>query len=129
MIEKKYWDEKQISWYIVTEKEIPRVALLNIQWIFDVKIKTEEFSKLNHHYEVFSHAFKKFSNKKITEIAQSLDIAYNLEPGDSMSWLRKLMSQQYFIFDINKIYTDIEGGEISQNNFEYLKNEYRNVSS
>lgn len=129
MIEKRYWDEKQIPWHIVTEKEIPKNALTNIKWIFNSQSNSDELSELNHYYEVFSHAFKKFSDKKITEIAQSLDICYDLEHGDSMSWLRKLISQQYFVFNINKIYTKIKGSEILHNSFEDINSEYKNVSN
>lgn len=33
-IERRYWLEKEIPWYLVTERMIPKVAFTNIDWLY-----------------------------------------------------------------------------------------------
>ena len=36
-IERRYWLEKEIPWYLITEKEIPKVVLTNIDWFYSLQ--------------------------------------------------------------------------------------------
>ncbi len=41
-LERRYWQQKQIPWFIFTDKEINPVVKENIEWLYSVK--TEEVS-------------------------------------------------------------------------------------
>lgn len=101
MIEKRYWESKGIPWYVVTEKEIPKTVLTNIQWLYPAKSDEPDESLLVHHFQVFQKAFHNDSATPLTTIAQQLDIAYEEEAGANLYWLRQLLSKRYYLFDIH----------------------------
>ncbi|KAL8188410.1 UNVERIFIED_CONTAM: hypothetical protein K2H54_000095 [Gekko kuhli] len=40
-LERRYWEEKEISWAIVTEREISRTAFANIQWLYPAQAEED----------------------------------------------------------------------------------------
>jgi len=79
-IERRYWESKSIKWFIITEKEIPKILVRNIKWLtphfysFDL----DETEKMLI-FDQFKYAIDTYPVNKITHISASLDQAYTLK--------------------------------------------------
>ncbi|OUS06581.1 transposase [Gammaproteobacteria bacterium 42_54_T18] len=100
-LERRYWHSKGVDWHIVTEKEIPATLVRNIRWLlphfhsFDL---SEQDRRLV--FEQFTYAFGTYPPAKIAQISALLDQANEEEPGTYLSWLRHLLAQRAFIWDM-----------------------------
>lgn len=112
-IERQYWKQQNIPFYIFTEHQVPKTVSQNIQWLYS-SINTMELSeqdtldKLNFYAEVFS----KNKSKKINELTRTIDQKYHLELGQSLREIRDLLAQRYFIFDLNISFKDLKTDHI-----------------
>ena len=98
-LERRYWAEKGVPWAIVTEREVSKTAFANIQWLYPVQSDDElSLDELDHYQRLYLHEFQRDPDRTLTTIAQGLDMAYGLEPGTALYWLRQLLAQHYFPF-------------------------------
>lgn len=115
-LERRYWAEKDIPWYIVTEMDFAKAAFNNIQWLYPAQAETEVATDdLKRYLALFSKEFLLSPDKQITAVAQSLDVAYELEPGQALYWLRQLLARRYFTFDITAPYRSLLGSQLTLN--------------
>lgn len=115
-LERRYWTEKDIPWYIVTERDFAKTAFTNIQWLYPAQTETEVAADdLQRYLRLFSQEFTRTPGRQITAVAQSLDVVYELEPGEALYWLRQLLARRYFIFDITVPYRTLQGNQLTLN--------------
>lgn len=115
-LERQYWAEKNIPWYIVTEMDFAKTAFNNIQWLYPVQTENAVAADdLERYLELFSKEFMQAPDRQITAVAQSLDMVYELEPGQALYWLRQLLARRYFIFDITAPYRTLRGSQLTLN--------------
>ena len=112
-IERQYWKQQNIPFYIFTEHQVPRIVSQNIQWLYS-SINTIELSeqdtldKLNFYAEIFS----KNKSKKINELTRTIDQKYHFEIGQSLREIRDLLALRYFTFDLNISFKDLKTDHI-----------------
>ncbi len=100
-LERRYWEEKNYPWYLITEQEIPAVVTKNIQWLYPAQRADEESKELSlQQIEFYSHHFEKNPDKTVIAICKELDAAYDLPLGESLYEVRRLLAKRYFTFDI-----------------------------
>jgi len=102
-IERRYWLERRVDWGIITEKEIPRELVQNIQWFhplynFELEgVSSSDFKILTTHLK------KQFfidNQSSIHHVCNSFDTNYNLQNGTSMSIFRHLVARKEIIVNI-----------------------------
>lgn len=101
-IERRYWQLKKIPWFLVTEKEIDKVVVTNIDWLYGVKgyfdeLVTDELMLL---YENMKTYFIHHTNRKVIDICKEYDKAYGQGLGDSLFDLRLMCAARLITFDI-----------------------------
>lgn len=126
-LERRYWASKKIPWYLITEKQISKIVFNNIQWLYPAQKEELANEDLQHYYTLFCHEFEKAPEKSIIKIAQSLDMAYDLESGLSLYWLRNLLARRFFVFDINQPYRGLTPSVLAYN--QHQEDEVHNVSA
>nr|WP_288500611.1 TnsA endonuclease C-terminal domain-containing protein [uncultured Pseudomonas sp.] len=115
-LERRYWQEKGIPWVIVTEREISRVAFANIQWLYPAHAEENIVQdELTHYQQLFMNEFQRHPDRKLTAIAQSLDTSGQLEAGQALYWLRQLLAQHYFLFDLDTPYRELKPRDVTAN--------------
>ncbi len=117
-LEKRYWEDKRIPWAIITEKEISKEVVMNIQWLYPAESEKVAEDELHHQFLLFQTQFNKQPNDSIIKIAQQLDLAYNQESGQALFWLRHLLARRYFQFDINLPYRKLIAADLIATTFE-----------
>lgn len=72
--------------------------------------------------------FAQYPHLTLIELSKKVDQAYDLELGSSLSEIRELLAQRYFIFDITKDYKRLKLSEITLGDIEVWE-EIRHVSN
>lgn len=100
-LERRYWLEKDIPFCIVTEHEIPRRLVENIEWMRKF-LTSYEFNavELKDYFAIFNDVKRFYPTHKIPSITNKLDDDYNVEAGTHLSVLRHLLAQRAFSFDM-----------------------------
>ena len=124
-IERRAFSEKKIPWHLITELEIDKSTLKNIQWLYPAQSNELDQQELNHYYDLFSQKFRKDSNKKIVLVTQQMDADYSLDNGESLFWLRQLLARRYLTFDIRTPYLQLKGEDLFVNDRDELMELYR----
>lgn len=101
-IERRYWKLKKIPWFVITEKEINKIVVSNIEWLYGVKgyfdeIITDELMLI---FENMSDYFSRHPNRKVVDICKEYDKAYEQNLGDSLHDLRLMCAARLITFDI-----------------------------
>ena len=115
-LERRYWLEKGIPWVIVTEREVPKEAIANIQWLYPAQSEDDiSADELEHYRQLFLYEFRRDPDRRLTAIAQGLDVSGELEPGQALYWLRQLLARHCFLFDIGKPYRELSTKDLAVN--------------
>jgi hypothetical protein len=106
-LEKLYWDQKEVPWYLLTEKQIPRTVTKNIAWLYPAKITQFESEEIFTLITTYQDFFVKHQNMKISQAAMALDQAYSLDHGETLQNIRSLMAHRMIVFDIKESWSDL----------------------
>jgi TnsA endonuclease N terminal/TnsA endonuclease C terminal len=99
-LERRYWRQKSIPWYIVTEQEISKTVFDNIKHLHPAGRDTLSEAEVADRLAFYSPHLLTKGNLTLTEFSQKIDTAYALEPGQCLSEFRQLLAQRLLIFDI-----------------------------
>lgn len=114
-LERRYWLSKGISWFIVTENDISRDAIKNIEWFSPILNDSVELDDLHRFHSLYEDHIHTSPKERLVVIAPKIDVNEGLEPGEALYWLRHLLGRRYFLFDINTPYQSLVAGDITQN--------------
>jgi len=111
-IERCYWLEKEIPWYLVTEKEIPVDVFRNIDWLYNLQVQEFSLEEELRFLAFFSKQLEQNASLTIIDLCKQLDAAYQLELGESLYQIRALLARRYFHFDITIPYGKLRCGDL-----------------
>lgn len=121
-IERRYWKQKELPWYLVTEREIDPVAKANIDWLYVVKGELESGDKVltASSLAMFKAAVADNPGLNIIELCKAIDRAYDLELGESLYDLRVLCASRVITFDVRKPFRKLSGKDLMCHELESL---------
>lgn len=128
-VERRYWREKSIPFYLVTEAQIPSITFDNINLLYNHSSPLEEadFSSLHTYFEIFQAQLENKHSLKAIDVCMSLDNAYGLESGECLFQLKRLLAHRYFHFDISIPFLNLRFSDLFAENIAKLQ-ERLNVS-
>jgi len=103
-LERRYWEHKGVPWRLITEKEIPSTVVANIKWLYPAQRDDISELDLALRTDFYSHHFAQSKAATLIDLAKSLDVAYDLSPGESLCEIRQLLALRCFLFDIHIAY-------------------------
>lgn len=127
-IERLYWTLKEIPWYVITEKEIPKQVFRNIDWLYSLQAQDYSLAEEAEFFEFFSNHLEKNSHLTVIDLCKRLDTSYHLELGESLFQIRALLARRYFHFDIRIPYGKLVCGDLRSESLETVVG-LQNVSS
>ncbi|MDU3869543.1 MAG: TnsA endonuclease N-terminal domain-containing protein [Bacillus paranthracis] len=92
-IEREYWYQRNIDWGIVTENEIPKVLVNNVEWLHTSYFFHEDLSPSA--YKTLLQQLKYSLSRKgvsLIEILTQFDIQYGLENGMALELFKHLIA-------------------------------------
>ncbi|PRS29062.1 heteromeric transposase endonuclease subunit TnsA [Bacillus sp. RJGP41] len=102
-IERTYWENRGIDWGIITEKEIPKDMVENVEWLHSSYFEIEDLppSTLNTYAQQLKSLIKKY-NTSIIEMVTEFDQTFQLENGMGLEILKHLIARKEVPVDITK---------------------------
>ncbi|WP_066070803.1 heteromeric transposase endonuclease subunit TnsA [Neobacillus soli] len=108
-IERAYWEDRGIDWGIITEKEIPKDMVENVEWLHSSYFEIEDLPATT--LKTFAQQMKSFIKKyntSIIEMVSEFDQTFQLENGMGLEILKHLIARKEVPVDITKkIYTHL----------------------
>lgn len=91
-IERRYWQSKDIEWKIITEKQLNRQYVKNIEWarevLLDNAMPIEDIDKTSERLKSILYQYQECSLK---EILKNFEITYNVPAGTGLYLFRYLV--------------------------------------
>jgi hypothetical protein len=102
-IECCYWEDRGIDWGIITEKEIPKEMVENVEWLHLSYFEIEDLpaSTLNTYSQQMRSFIKKYKTS-IIEMVTEFDQTFQLENGMGLEILKHLIARKEVPVDITK---------------------------
>ncbi|MFZ3580430.1 TnsA endonuclease N-terminal domain-containing protein [Virgibacillus sp. DJP39] len=119
-IERSYWEGRGVDWGIVTEKEMPRNLIDNVEWLHSSYFNITELT--TSVLDTYMREMKLFINKynrSIIEVVTEFDKTFQLENGMGLEILKHLIARREFRVEVNqKIYTHLNVEDVFKMDFE-----------
>lgn len=104
-IERQYWEQRNVSWGVITEQEIPKNLVKNLEWVH-CRYFLEDLAPLE------LHDIKRIEKVLIPQILESkytlanltnaCDDQLSLARGTSLSVVRYLIANRHWLVDMNQ---------------------------
>ncbi len=104
-IERQYWQRRNISWGIVTERDIPLEIVKNLKWI-RIRVDWDALDLSEHQ---ILQAKKLLSqnltqrNDSLTSICADCDIELGLKTGCSLAIVRNMLQTRELLIDLHQL--------------------------
>lgn len=99
-LERRYWFSKGIKLFVATEKEVDAAVLKNIEKLAPYFNNMECMKEALSQVSIFQKQLEKYPNSHVVEICKSIDQAYDLALGESLSLFKTLLATRVINFDI-----------------------------
>jgi len=101
-IEKRFWENEGVDWYVFTEQDIPVTTVKNIRWLaphmHSYDLGDEERTCT---FERIVKALDGNSEEKLPVPLKELDAKFDQAPGTHLQYFRHLAAQNAFLWDIH----------------------------
>ena len=115
-IERRYWRERDASWYLVTEAHVSRTRRMNIELILntpDIRVDHDLYTWVARLADVFDR-IDQFPETSLDCIANELSQRWLTNPSQFFDLLRFLCAHRLLSFDLNRPF----GGEMKAGEFK-----------
>tara|TARA_R110000868_G_scaffold173894_2_gene410317 strand:+ start:1011 stop:1505 length:495 start_codon:yes stop_codon:yes gene_type:complete len=120
-IERSYWREKEVPFFLVTENQVPPTVFENINVLYSHIEDDSDQEELVTYFNLFFSQIQQRDSLRIVDLCIQLDTAYKHEPGESLFQIKRLLAQRYFHFDISKPFTDLRCTNLTAESLDVLQ--------
>lgn len=122
-LERRYWQQKEVPWYLVTEREIDAIAKENIDWLYVLKgeLEVKDMVEVRVNIATFDAVLAENPKLNIISLCKTIDQAYHLEPGESLYDFRMLCAARAITFDLRKPFRKLTANDFTLHSLEALK--------
>lgn len=103
-IERRYWLKRGIDWKIVTENEIPRTKIRNIEWLYSGSEFSEIVQNAGLEQECRDFFMEMYygGNESVASIAMHIESVYGFDEGTGIALFKLLVRDGLIGFDLSK---------------------------
>lgn len=114
-IERLFWENEGVSWYVFTEQDVPITSVKNIRWLaphmHSYDLDSEERIDA---FERIAKALDGNSEEKLPVPLKELDARFDQAPGTHLQYFRHFAAQNAFLWDIHgKLHTSLKAEDIA----------------
>ena len=103
-IERRYYTSKGVNWKIVTEKDLPKLTIKNIEWIHSA-YRLEENQEMNKEdlYDLSATLKSRLEtvSSSVSKITKDLDVEMNVDAGTSLYLFRHLLANKLVLVNMS----------------------------
>ncbi|HUW65275.1 MAG TPA: TnsA endonuclease N-terminal domain-containing protein [Spirochaetia bacterium] len=102
-LERRFWEKRQTSWRIVTERDIPRILVENLKWLKPYQRLDALFPLTGEDVARIRAVLEHYRSDTdiLTEVTKSVDDRLGLVPGTSLSVARHLLASRIWRVDLS----------------------------
>ncbi len=103
-IERVYWEQRNVHWRLVTEEDIPRYLVVNIQWLNSGE-SVEKLIPDQKQRQIIIDAFMElYQNQCVsfTQLVSTMESFYGLRPGTMIQVFKHLVRSKDIFLNLNK---------------------------
>lgn len=123
-LERRYWQLKEVPWYLITERDIPQTIIKNIKWLYPAQRDEIDLDSLFQRVDYYGYHFSQNPEQNIIDICKSLDMAYELPIGESLAEVRHLLAKRCFTFDIFTLVPKLKARQLEIGSVQMLQEAY-----
>jgi hypothetical protein len=103
-IERRYWQRRGISWKLVTEIEIPRTKVRNIEWLCSGMSAYEAITDERKRADCAAYFMEQYEagDMPVTTIVRCLEHEFDLGEGTGISVFKMLICEKKITLDLNE---------------------------
>lgn len=104
-IERRYWENRNIDWAIVTENDISKQFARNVEWIHSAYKLEDSYELTEKQIEGITSTIKDMvlsSDLSVTEITDYVDSEMNFDEGTALYIIRHLIAHKIIEVDIDQ---------------------------
>lgn len=103
-IERRYYTSKGVNWKIVTEKDLPKLMIKNIEWIHSA-YRLEENQEMNKEdlYDLSATLKSRLEtvSSSVSKITKDLDVEMNVDASTSLYLFRHLLANKLVLVNMS----------------------------
>ena len=114
-LERRYWENEGVDWFIFTEHEVPVTSIKNIRWLAPhMHSYSLEDNERIAVFERIARALDAGSDEKLPTPLLALDEKFASSPGTHLQYFRHFAAQHAFHWDLhNQAHTNLKAKDIS----------------
>jgi hypothetical protein len=123
-LERRYWENEGIEWFIFTEHEVPATLVKNIRWLAP-HMHSYDLSERERIcvFERITQVLEANVEEKLAVPLKELDEKFGLDIGSHLQYFRHLAAQNAFQWDIHsQLHTSLKAKDIAISDY-WLANE------
>jgi len=104
-IERRFWEERQVPWFLVTDTQVKNQIGMNLLWIFDGSCKP------NHKDDLERTIFSLLAKERLTHpcvpmkmTCKLIDHQLSFPEGTALGALRRMLAWKWVTVDLNAVY-------------------------
>ena len=103
-LERRYWEGEHVEWFLFTENEVPKALVQNIKWlVYHLhSFELDEKSRMAT-FDLILKAIETYPEDKVPIVMKMLDDRQRKEPGTHLQYLRHLLAQGAFAWNMAEI--------------------------
>lgn len=99
-LQRRYWETKNIGFYVATEKNLPIVVIENAKWLLPAENGVHADEDLYSQFSFLKAQCTIYSDYRLIEFAKKVDTEYQMRLGETLRSIRSLMAKRIISFDI-----------------------------
>ena len=112
-IERCYWSEKNVPFFMVTENQIPPVVRSNVDLLYSHIDDDSNQDELTVYFDLIrKELLVSDEGLHVKNLCIKIDTAYGHDAGESLYQLKRLLAKRYFNFDIAKPFTELRCSDL-----------------
>ncbi len=103
-IERVYWERKKVRWSLVTEEDIPRQKVANIQWLNSGESVVKLIPCQERRQIIYDAFLELYQNRSVPfgKLIETMDAFYGLRPGTMIQVFKHLVREQYIPLNLSE---------------------------
>ena len=103
-IERIYWEQKDVLWSLVTEKDIPRQLVANLQWLSSGEHVEKLIPDLETRQAIMDSFLELYRNPSVPfrALIEAMESFYGLRPGTIIQVFKHLIREEAILLDLTR---------------------------
>lgn len=108
-LERRYWKRQDIEWHLVTEKDLPRRRVGNLQWLHKMRslndLEAPHPDYWTDRCDQFLAAFARAQGGTLQDFIVHLKDKYEFSPAEPLTVLRHLVATKRLTMDLDRLFS------------------------